>query len=99
MQKVIGKEFGDLSRDLHAGLVPVGTAWELALASDRELTLHDKDGHHPRPAGTYLAACVFYATIYGKSPEGLPGRSSGLNDTAVRRLQAVAWEAVRQSSE
>jgi hypothetical protein len=27
--------------------------------------------------GSYLAACVFYATIYGKSPEGLTNQISG----------------------
>ena len=33
------------------------------------------DGSHPSEAGTYLAASVFYATLYGKSPVGLPATS------------------------
>jgi hypothetical protein len=41
-----------------------------------------------------VAACVFYATIYGKSPEGLPGKIAGLRDDSAHRLQAIAWKPV-----
>jgi hypothetical protein len=40
--------------------------------------------------GSYLAACVFYATIYGESPEGLPGKIGRLTDEKARPLQAIA---------
>ena len=29
---------------------------------------------HASPAGTYLAACLFFRILTGKSPEGLPAR-------------------------
>ena len=32
--------------------------------------LYAPDGHHPSRLGSYLAACVFYATLTGESPEG-----------------------------
>jgi len=39
--------------------------------------LYVADKSHPNSAGSYLAACVFYATIFGKSPEGLAARITG----------------------
>ncbi len=67
-QTAISKAYEGLSKELNAQLAPVGSAWQTALRSDKNLVLHDKDQKHPNATGTYLAACVFYATIYGKSP-------------------------------
>ncbi len=94
-QPAISKAYLDLSRDLKAELAPVGNAWEAAIKADGKLVLHEKDQKHPSPTGTCLAACVFYATIYGKSPEGLPGGIGKLTDDAARPLQVVAWKAVQ----
>ncbi len=35
------------------------------------------DEIHPNPYGKYLVACVHYAVLFGKSPEGLPGDVKG----------------------
>ena len=43
----------------------------------------------------YLAACVFYATLYGQSPEGLTGEPAKLDETTARALQRIAWTAVQ----
>lgn len=66
----IGKELGDT-------VVPVGLAWQAALKARPSFELHVADKSHPTPAGSYLAACVFYATLFGKSPEGLAARITG----------------------
>jgi len=44
--------------------------------------------------GTYLAACVFYATLTGRDPRGLGdgGLAVGADDAAF--LQGIAWETV-----
>ena len=44
----------------------MGVAWQQSLKDDPKLVLHAKDGSHPAPAGSYLAACVFYATLLDK---------------------------------
>ncbi|MFM9059909.1 MAG: DUF4886 domain-containing protein [Planctomycetaceae bacterium] len=75
-------------------VVPVGEAWQRALATDPPPTLHKDDGSHPTLAGTYIAACTFYAVIYNASPVGLPGDAGGLDDAMARRLQQAAWAAV-----
>jgi len=52
-------------------VIPVGLAFEEAYRRKPEMKLHkDYDGTHPELAGTYLAACVVYASVYGKSPVG-----------------------------
>jgi hypothetical protein len=63
------------------------------------LLLHDKDHSHPNLAGSYLAACVFFAKLLNQSPVGL--RSEKLNlskvgDDSIAHLQKVAWETVRE---
>ena len=57
--------------------------------------MHSDDKKHPTRQGTYLAACVFYATMYGRSPEGLPGSIAKLTDDEARPLQAIAWKTVQ----
>jgi hypothetical protein len=75
-------------------VVPVGDAWRRVLANPPAPALHVADGSHPTPAGTYLAACVFYGVVHGKSPVGLTGRFADLNPPTARRLQEVAWATV-----
>jgi hypothetical protein len=94
-QTAISSAYEGLARDLNARLAPVGNAWQTALRSDPQLVLHDADHKHPSASGTYLAACVFYGTLFGKSPAGLPGRIGGLTNAEAQRLQAIAWKSVQ----
>lgn len=91
-----------IADELEAGVAPVGIAWQRALAADHPAVLHRADRSHPTPAGTYLAACVFYATLLEKSPQGLTSKISKDGRTLVdlgaaeaHRLQRIAWNAVR----
>jgi hypothetical protein len=96
-QSAISKTYLDLSKELKAQIAPVGNAWETALKADKKLVLHQNDKKHPNTTGTYLAACVFYSTIYDKSPEGLPERIGKLTDDEARSLQVIAWKSVQVS--
>lgn len=60
-----------------AKVAPVGLAWQRVREQRPEIELFQPDGSHPSPAGSYLAACAIYAVIFGRSPEGLPGRVRG----------------------
>lgn len=54
---------------VNALVIPVGLAFEEAYRRRPDMKLHkDYDGSHPDLVGTYLAACVVYASVYGKSP-------------------------------
>jgi hypothetical protein len=74
-------------------VAPVGRAWERALR-DRSIVLHQPDGSHPTEAGTYLAACVFYATLTGKSPLGLGDGGLRVDAALASRLRAIASETI-----
>jgi hypothetical protein len=49
---------------------PVGAAWKVVRDTQPSINLYDADGSHPSPAGTYLAACVFYCTLFEESCVG-----------------------------
>jgi hypothetical protein len=71
LQSAIDKAYRSIAKELGDPVAPVGPAWKEAIEERPRLALHQWDRSHPTPAGSYLAACVFYATFYGKSPEGL----------------------------
>jgi hypothetical protein len=65
-----------IAKELKALVAPVGVAWEKAFKEDAKRVFHTEDKSHPNAAGSYMAACVFYALIYEKSPEKLTNRIS-----------------------
>ena len=68
-------------------------AFERSKSENPTIGLYCVDGKHPSLEGTYLAACVFYAALYGKSPEG-NGYVAGLNANTAGKLQKTAWDSV-----
>ena len=52
-------------------MIPVGLAFEMAYKKNPNIKLHKPDGTHPNLLGTYLAACVVYASVYKESPIGI----------------------------
>jgi hypothetical protein len=88
MRARLADTYRALARKAGGVLAPVGTAWEQALVTHPEVNLYAADGSHPSPAGTYLAACVFVATLFGRSPVGAPPLTIPASDAAA--LQAIA---------
>jgi hypothetical protein len=86
-----------IARELNVPVAPVGLAWAKAFERSPNVVLHDKDESHPNPAGSYLAACVLYATLFQSNPTGLTTAPlSEKSDTDPALLQRAAWEASRQ---
>jgi hypothetical protein len=67
-----------LGRELGATVIPMGLAWQAVREQHPDIPLYVEDGSHPSPAGTYLAACTLYATLFGRSPEGLTATVRGV---------------------
>ncbi|NMO15279.1 SGNH/GDSL hydrolase family protein [Pyxidicoccus fallax] len=67
-----------LGRELGATVAPMGLAWQQVREQHPDIPLYVDDGSHPAPAGTYLAACTLYATLFGRSPEGLTATVRGV---------------------
>src|SRR4051812_35195034 len=98
-QAELSDAYASIGRELSAIVVPVGVAWQNAFAEDKTLVLHDRDKSHPNFLGSYLAACVFYATLFGKSPVGLSTEApAGVKADAdrLRMLQDVARRTVAE---
>jgi hypothetical protein len=55
-----------------ATVIEAGKTFEALLARDESIELYHTDLRHPSPAGSYLVACVIYATIFGKPSAGIP---------------------------
>jgi hypothetical protein len=95
-----------------SAIAPAAQAWHAVQRADSTLDLHDADGVHANPIGSYLTACVLLAAITQGSPAGVaplalrrpygsaPGTAAIL-DTLGRSqaatLQAAAWKAARES--
>ena len=54
-------------------LIPAGEAFYRFNSSYPEIDLYTKDHRHPSKEGTYLAAAVVFASLYGKATAGNPG--------------------------
>ena len=93
MQLAIEDGYLGIARELGVPVAPVGYAWFVVRRAHPEIGLWQDDGSHPSAAGTYLAACVFYAAIFRQSPEGLTFEG-GLADAQARALQAEAGRSV-----
>ena len=85
--------YKELGIELGVRIVPVGLAFADALRGSPGLKLHDPDKIHPSRAASYLAACVFYAALFGKSPAGIE-YSAGLDEDLALSLQQSAWRTV-----
>jgi hypothetical protein len=84
-----------LGQKMRAGRVPgYRTPWDFYT-----------DGVHVNNDGSYLVACTFYATIFQKSPVGLPvgnyqgqpgyrGDSVKITPELARMIQETVWEVV-----
>jgi hypothetical protein len=59
-----------LARRLDCMVAPIGWAWKKAVEERPDIELNQEDRRHPNRTGGYLQACVYYATIFRKSPVG-----------------------------
>ena len=100
-QAELTRVYREVAKKVQARIAPVGPAWAAARKQRPDLALHHEDGSHPTPAGSYLAACVFYAVLTQKSPVGLPHTLHrdkkpvvALEKKDARLLQQIAWDTV-----
>lgn len=73
-----------------ASVAPVGIAWRYVRDNYPAINLYSSDGSHPSIEGSYLAACVFYASIYRETPVNATYFSSVLPSTAAILQNAAA---------
>lgn len=79
--------------ELGIKVAPAGVAFAMALAERPDLVLYEPDGH-PTMEGTYLAACVIYATILGRSPVGIAYADPSISPELRDFFQRIAAESL-----
>jgi hypothetical protein len=83
-----------------------GYAWMKYLGPnpsvEQRLDLYAKDKGHPGAKGSYIYACLLYAVITQKSPEGLTNEIKGIHGGFVipkeeaAKMQKAAWDQYRE---
>jgi len=77
-QLALNYAYMNAAKETRSLLAPVGMAWDTLRHEQPSLGLfYEGHGSHPSPAGSYLAACVLYATIFQQNPLDLPSRITG----------------------
>jgi len=69
---------------------PTALAWKKFLETHDQPALHDRDQSHPTPAGTYLAASVFLAVLFGEPPTATDDEIAGLDQNDTSKLKEAA---------
>jgi PKD repeat protein len=85
-----------IAENANANVAAAGPAWKYVRDNHPTINLFSSDGSHPSFAGTYLNACVFYSSLYHKSPEGASYIGS-LDQATAQTLQQVAKMTVLDS--
>lgn len=96
MQGRLRNAYLTMTVDNDAVCSPVGAVWKYVRDSFPTINLYNSDGSHPSLAGSYLAACTFYAAMYQKSPVGSAYHAS-LSAGVAQNLQAAAAQVVLDS--
>lgn len=96
MQLSLRDAYLGFADDNDAIVSPAGMAWKNVIDEDPEIELYSGDESHPNINGSYLTACVFYATIFQKSPIGITYHAS-LTDELATYLQEIAHSIVFDS--
>lgn len=93
VQSRLTESYVQMANDNDALVAPAGRAWQTSWHTDTLINLWNADNSHPNIAGSYLTACVFYGTIFRKSPVGIvysPISAQITNDY----LQNIAYHTV-----
>lgn len=91
-QDALTAAYTTIGKELGAKIIPVGIAWQQFLVKHDSPALHDKDQSHPTLAGSYLAACIFLASLFGETPVGVASDLKGLTPQETELLQKTAWK-------
>ena len=98
-QEAFNQSFLQLAKETGVTLVPCGPG--LVNVIRKDLTFMDEFHYgdiHVSAPGSYFTACVIFAEIYNKSPEGLPSNfhEYNIDKEKARILQVTAWETVQE---
>jgi len=68
MQNLLRDRYIEFSDLFESEVTPVGVVWKYIRENYPGINLYQSDGSHPSLAGSYIAACCFYTSIFRKDP-------------------------------
>ena len=92
MDSTITSHYKVFADSVKASMTPVGAAWRYIRQNHPSIELFQPDDSHPSLAGSYAAACCFYATIFRSDPT-LTTFNSGLSASDAAAIK----DAVKQT--
>ena len=98
MQMELRKNYLSMANTNNAFASPVGMVWREIRRKWPNINLYNSDESHPRPEGTYAAACTFYAVLYGKSPVGASykgGLSAAIADSIQKAANFIVFDSLK----
>jgi hypothetical protein len=96
MNNRLWESYKEMADDNRGIVSPAGIAWKRSREADSTINLWSGDNSHPSVAGSYLTACVFYATMLRENPVGL-SYTAGLPANQAAFLQQIAHTTVLDS--
>ncbi|WP_309608952.1 T9SS type A sorting domain-containing protein [Flavobacterium sp.] len=100
MDNLIKDRYMEFSNVFESEVTPVGVVWRYIKQNYPNINLYQSDGSHPSLAGSYLAACCFYTSIFRKNPAlisnnyGLDANTASIIRNATKTLvfdQMLNW--------
>jgi len=89
MDSLLHERYVMMAQDNQACVAPVGHVWHYLRDHNSDIELYQSDESHPSLAGSYAAACTFYASIFRKSPMSIATDENLPQDMALAIRQAA----------
>lgn len=91
MDSLLRLRYTNVADSTSSFISPVGPLWHYLRDSASTIELYQNDNSHPTPAGTFAAACSFYAIFFGDNPQNNPYNFTlAGNDAATIKAAAAA---------
>ena len=86
MDSLLHLRYKMLAEQNKALVSPVGAVWNYLRKNNSSIELYDMDESHPSLAGSYAAACCFYALIFNENPMDI-SYNAGLNPSVASDIR------------
>ena len=93
----ITERIGAIAAVHDVSVLPYASVWARAVEERPDIAIHNADGGHPSPHGTYLSTCIAFATLFQLDPRGATYVTDASITPAERDyLQGLAFDTVSE---
>ena len=93
MYKGLKKNYKTLSKRYNSPILPSGDAFYRSFRKNEELNLwNSKDRSHASTNGCYLAGCVWFWKLFGRSPSEVAFIPEGMTEETAKFIKAIAFK-------